>query len=170
MPWPRPGGERAPTCSNFSPRLSIWSLIRSTPSGGIRRLRLRFGFWLIALRGRRREAHLRTLRLDRPGPTLVFQKWIVLALLADCGLGAMAGDDDRVIRQREELFVQGIDDLLEGAAGQIGSADAAFGVAGRENYIRGQRACLHRVRLPDTLIDFHFARRRHSHPGGLHIE
>ena len=56
---------------------------------------------------------------------LIFQEGIVLALFADGGLRAVAGDDDGVIGQGEEFVVQGVDDLLEGAAGQIGSADAS---------------------------------------------
>jgi hypothetical protein len=49
--------------------------------------------------------------------TLALQEWIVLALFADGGLGAVAGDDDGVVGQGEELVVQGIDNLLKGAAG-----------------------------------------------------
>src|SRR5580658_9537337 len=55
MPWPQPDDALAPTCSNFSPGLSIRNLIRSTPSGGVQRPRLRLGFWLIAWPGRRRS-------------------------------------------------------------------------------------------------------------------
>jgi hypothetical protein len=60
-----------------------------------------------------------------PAPALVFQKGIILAFLADRGLRAVAGNDDGVIRKGEQFVVQGIDDLLERAAGKIGSTDAS---------------------------------------------
>ena len=60
-----------------------------------------------------------------PAPALVFQKGIILALLADRGSRAVAGNDDGVIREGEEFVMQGIDDLLEGAPRQIGSANAS---------------------------------------------
>jgi len=87
--------------------------------------------------------------------------------------------------------MQGVDDLFEGAARQIGTAnasgekcvsgdqfllagkiktDAALGMSGCEKYIRGERAGLHRVGLSDVLINLHFARRRYADPCGLDIE
>src|SRR5580658_4665974 len=122
MPWPQPDDALAPTCSNFSPGLSILNLIRSTPSGGVQRLRLRLGFWLIAWPGRRHDRRAMSVALP---PTLVFQEGIVLALLADRSLRAVAGNDDGVIREGKELVVQGVDDLLKRAAGKIGSTDAS---------------------------------------------
>ena len=38
------------------------------------------------------------------------------------------------------------------------------------NYICCERACLHRVRLSNALINIHFARRRYANPCGLHVE
>ncbi len=48
-----------------------------------------------------------------------------MALVADGGGGAVAGVDDGVIRELEELGVQRIHNLIEGATPEIGTADAA---------------------------------------------
>src|SRR5579872_6006017 len=103
----------------------------------------------------------------------------------------MAGNDDGLIRQGEELVVQRVDDLLEGATRQIGAAyasgeervssdqfllageiktDAALGMSGRGKYICDKRTSPHRVSLSDVLINVHFPRRWHADPGSLNIE
>jgi len=45
--------------------------------------------------------------------------------VADGGGGAMAGVDDGVVGKLEEFGLQGIHDLIERAAPEIGAADAA---------------------------------------------
>ena len=48
-----------------------------------------------------------------------------MALAADGGAGAVAGVDDGVVGKLEEFGLQGIHDLIERAAPEIGAADAA---------------------------------------------
>ena len=91
------------------------------------------------------------------------QKWIAFAFFANSGQGAVAWNDQSVIRQGQNFLVQGIDDFLRRPARQIGAAnasrkqcvsgnqlvlrrkeqaDAAFGVSRRMNYVGGQRTGL----------------------------
>jgi len=64
----------------------------------------------------------------------------VFALLAYGGGGAVAGDYEGFVGEGEEFVVEGMDDFFEGAAGQVGAADAAGeeGVSGDEFFLGGK--------------------------------
>ena len=53
------------------------------------------------------------------------EEGVRVALVADGRGGAVAGVDDGVIRELEEFGLNGIHDLIERAAPEIGAADAA---------------------------------------------
>ena len=88
----------------------------------------------------RHEQLTRESALDYEFRSLAFQKWVVLALLTDGGLAAVAGDYYGVVGEGEEFVAQGVDDFFEGAAGQVGAADAASEerVAGDQFLLRGE--------------------------------
>ncbi len=56
---------------------------------------------------------------------LGLEERVGVALAADGGAGAVAGVDDGVVGKLEEFGLQGIHDLIERAAPEIGAADAA---------------------------------------------
>ena len=58
---------------------------------------------------------------------------------ADGGVGAVAANDLGVFGERQELVVDGADDLASVAAGEIGAADgiAEEGVAGDQDFLSG---------------------------------
>lgn len=103
----------------------------------------------------------------------------------------MTWDDHRFVWQREHAIVQRSDDLIEGAAGQVSSSNAARkqSVAGYELLLHREvdtdtsfrmtrrvhcdcleLPALNRIMIPDTLIDFDSAGRFRSNPGCLHIQ
>jgi hypothetical protein len=119
------------------------------------------------------------------------QKGVGFALLADGSQRTVSGDNYGFIGQRQHRVVQGSQNLLHGAAGQIGAADgtgekgvtgdefivgreieadAAFGVAGRVQDIGTERSCGDRLSGCQAAIDFDFAGRGHAHPHGLRVE
>src|SRR5260370_3114306 len=53
-----------------------------------------------------------------------FEKGVAGPLLPDRGNRSMARIDDCVVRQEQQLLVDGAQNLLQRAAGEIGSADA----------------------------------------------
>ena len=57
---------------------------------------------------------------------------IVFALVADCGCGAVAGEDAGVVWEGQQAGFNGLDDLAGVSSGEIGAANAACeeGVAG----------------------------------------
>lgn len=56
---------------------------------------------------------------------LGLEEGVGVALVADGGGGAVAGVDDGVVGELEEFGLQGIHNLIERAAPEIGAADAA---------------------------------------------
>src|SRR5579859_1055445 len=75
------------------------------------------------------------------------------ALIANCGWAAMAGIDNRLIRQNQQLLVNGTQNLLKRPSPEVGPADAAgekrvsgekssrFGASSRASFrlrLRGQ--------------------------------
>src|SRR5579884_1547163 len=123
--------------------------------------------------------------------TSVLQERIEFFFTADGGLGAMAGNDDGVLGQGHELFVDGADDLAAVATRQICPADAvaeqgiagdklvlrrdpqaqaALGVAGRMQDVEHAITEGERVAVARGDVYAGFFGRFHTEPGGLHIE
>ena len=119
------------------------------------------------------------------------QEWIAFFFFSDGGERAVAGDNESVLRQGTGKVVDGAHDFFGGAAGKIGAADgagkkcvagdqfalrrkikadAAFGVAGSRDHLGFDRAGGQLVAGADAAIDFDFAGRAHTDPGGLCIE
>ena len=68
---------------------------------------------------------------DRRAARLPFEKRVGGALVADRGLGAVAGQDDRLVRQRQALVGQAAQDLGVVAARQVRSGRWSRRTAGR---------------------------------------
>ena len=119
------------------------------------------------------------------------QKGIALFLIPDGGQRAVAGDYHRLIRQDQDRVVQRAHDLLHRAAGEVSAADgsgeegvagdefllsreveadAAFGVAGGVQDIRGERSGGDCFSGRDAAVDFYFSRRRHADPDSLRVQ
>src|SRR6266852_6624360 len=68
----------------------------------------------------------RAARLMSSDPALTLhQERIALSLFANGGERTMSGDDKRIIWQRQNSFVQGIDNFFHRSARQIGAANAS---------------------------------------------
>ena len=130
--------------------------------------------------------------LPRRDEDLAFhQERVGLAFCADRGQLAVAGDYYGFIRQGQDGVVQGAENLLHGAAGEVGAADrpgeegvtgdqlffglkveadAAFGVAGSVEDLGGERSGGDRFSGRDAAVDFDFARGAHADPRSLHVQ
>ena len=103
----------------------------------------------------------------------------------------MAWDDDGFVRQSQDGVVQGAEDFLHGAAGEIGAADGAseegvagdelllggevetdatFGVAGSVEDIGGEGSGGDGFSGGDAAVDFDFAGGGDADPLGLNVE
>ena len=70
----------------------------------------------------------------------LLQEWICSAFGADGGGWSVAGNDPGFVGEGQQAGVDGVDDLLEVAAGQVGAADAAGKerVAGEDHLERSE--------------------------------
>ena len=68
------------------------------------------------------------------------EEWVALALLADCCEFAVAGDYYRFVWEGQDRVVEGVEDFLHRAAGEVGAADGAGeeGVAGDQLFFCGE--------------------------------
>jgi hypothetical protein len=129
---------------------------------------------------------------------LGLEEGVGVAFVADGGGGAVAGVDNRVVREMEQFGFQGIDDLVQRAAPKIGAADAAgekcipgeelgFGeldctsvlgeieadaagsVAGSVNYVGLEAAPTESVAFLEQMIDIDELGWDHAEEVGLHV-
>src|SRR5271157_3498523 len=87
--------------------------------------------------------------------SLPAQEGIASAFRADSGFGAVAGKNPDFIRQCQQAGMDGVDDLIEIAAGKIGASDAAFKerVSGHQQLERGKVQADRALRVPGSVDD-----------------
>ena len=122
---------------------------------------------------------------------LLLQERVLFPLLPDRRLRSMARDDDRLVGQGEDAAMQGFQNLLKRSSRQIGpanaareqrvagnqqflrgeiQADAALGMAGGVQNIRGQASGAQALVVVEAGVDLDPPGRGHAEPRCLHVE
>lgn len=83
------------------------------------------------------------------------EEGVGLALFADGGSGAVAGEDTGVLGEREEAVVDGTEELGGVASGEVGATDGADeeGVPGEQEVVSGQVKAEAALRVSGSVED-----------------